>query len=110
MADDADFHFVVGLFSISDTVLSGTHIVRTSMARLDRQPGQYTSSHGIPARTAQRIVGDHSGERSAFHRSTTRSASFLGGTIGLMVSFSGRPLSHQFGSARATVSTTGMRS
>ena len=32
------------------------------------------SSHGVPAMTAQWMVGDHSGERSAFQRSTTRNA------------------------------------
>jgi hypothetical protein len=47
-------------------------IVRMSIARLDRQPGQCTSSHGMPAITAQRIVGDHSAhsvpcERRAGH-------------------------------------------
>jgi hypothetical protein len=41
------------------------------MARLVRHPGQCTSSHGVPAVMAHRIVGDHSGDRSAFHRSTT---------------------------------------
>jgi hypothetical protein len=43
------------------TLASGWRsIVRMSIARLDRQPGQCTSSHGMPAITAQRIVGDHS--------------------------------------------------
>jgi hypothetical protein len=40
-------------------------IVRMSIARLDRQPGQCTSSHGMPAITAQRIVGDHRAPRPA---------------------------------------------
>jgi hypothetical protein len=62
------------------TLASGWRsIVRMSIARLDRQPGQCTSSHGMPAITAQRIVGDHSPTRpaasAAFHRSTTRTAS-----------------------------------
>jgi hypothetical protein len=53
--------------------------VRMSIARLVRQPGQYTSSHGVPAVTAARIVGDHSAPRpaasAAFQRSMTASAS-----------------------------------
>jgi hypothetical protein len=34
--------------------------VRRSIARLVPQPGQKTSSHGVPAVSAARIVGDHS--------------------------------------------------
>jgi hypothetical protein len=49
------------------------------MARLVPQPGQNTSSHGVPASRAARIVGDHSVSRPAascsFHRSTTAFAS-----------------------------------
>jgi len=54
-------------------------MTRMSIARLVRQPGQYTSSHGMPANSAQRIVGDHSAPHpaasAAFQRSTTRTAS-----------------------------------
>jgi len=35
-------------------------MVRRSIARLVPQPGQNTSSHGVPASDAARIVGDHS--------------------------------------------------
>jgi len=49
------------------------------MARLVPQPGQCTSSHGVPAITAHRIVGDHSAprprDRAAFHSAMTRIAS-----------------------------------
>jgi hypothetical protein len=54
-------------------------MVRMSIARLVRHPGQYTSSHGVPAVVAHRIVGDHSAPRpaasAAFQRLTTRMAS-----------------------------------
>jgi hypothetical protein len=47
---------------------------RRSIARLVPQPGQNTSSHGVPAISAARIVGDHSTSRLAascsFQRST----------------------------------------
>jgi hypothetical protein len=47
---------------------------RRSIARLVPQPGQNTSSHGVPAISAARIVGDHSMSRLAascsFQRST----------------------------------------
>jgi hypothetical protein len=49
------------------------------MARLLRQPGQWMSSHGVPAITAHRIVGDHKAPRpdvsAAFQRSTAATAS-----------------------------------
>jgi hypothetical protein len=52
-------------------------IDRADIERLVRQPGQSTSSHGVPATTATRIVGDHHmsrpAARSRFHRSMTRS-------------------------------------
>jgi hypothetical protein len=35
-------------------------MVRKSIALLVPQPGQKTSSHGVPASIAARIVGDHS--------------------------------------------------
>jgi hypothetical protein len=62
------------------TLASGCRsIVRMSIARLVRQPGQCMSSHGVPAIRAQRIVGDHSAPHpsasAAFQRSTTRTAS-----------------------------------
>jgi hypothetical protein len=48
---------------------------RRSMARLVPQPWQNTSSHGVPAISAARIVGDHSTSRlpasCSFQRSTT---------------------------------------
>jgi hypothetical protein len=47
---------------------------RMSIARFVRQPGQYTSSHGVLATMAHRIVGDHSGDRSAFQWVTISSA------------------------------------
>jgi hypothetical protein len=53
--------------------------VRRSIARLVPQPGQKTSSHGVPATSAARIVGDHSMSRPVarrrFQRSMTSSAS-----------------------------------
>jgi hypothetical protein len=53
--------------------------VRRSIARLVPQPGQKTSSQGVPASSAARIVGDHSMSRPVakrrFQRSTTSSAS-----------------------------------
>jgi hypothetical protein len=53
--------------------------VRRSMARLVPQPGQKTSSHGVPASSAARIVGDQSMSRPApscpFQRSITALAS-----------------------------------
>jgi hypothetical protein len=48
-------------------------IVRMSIARLVRLPGQHTSSHGVPAMNAVRIVGDQAAS-AAFRRSTTRAA------------------------------------
>jgi hypothetical protein len=52
---------------------------RRSIARLVPQPGQNTSSHGVPAISAARIVGDYSMSRLAgicsFQRSTTAFAS-----------------------------------
>ena len=47
-------------------------------------------------RTAHRIVGDHSGKRSAFHRSTTCRGFFPR-------RFLGRPFLHELGSAEAAV-------
>jgi hypothetical protein len=38
---------------------------RRSIARLVPQPGQNTSSHGVPAISAARIVGDHNMSRLA---------------------------------------------
>src|SRR5262249_25938213 len=56
-----------------------------SMARLVRQPGQNTSSHGLPASSAARIVGDHSMSLPAascsFQRSTTALASAGAGPV-----------------------------
>jgi hypothetical protein len=53
--------------------------VRRSIALLVPQPGQNTSSHGVPASSAARMVGDYRLSRSRascpFHRSTTASAS-----------------------------------
>ena len=45
-----------------------------SIAWLVRQPGQYTSSHGVPAVTAHRMVGDHRGCRARLqaHGSSAR--------------------------------------
>jgi hypothetical protein len=52
--------------------------VRRSIALLVPQPGQKTSSHGVPATNAALIVGDHSMRpvaRRRFQRSMTSSAS-----------------------------------
>jgi hypothetical protein len=53
--------------------------IRRSIARLVTQPGQNMSSHGVPAISAARIVGDHSVSRlpasCSFQRSTTAFAS-----------------------------------
>jgi hypothetical protein len=53
--------------------------VRRSIARLVPHPGRKTSSHGVPATSAARMVGDHSMSRPVasrrFQRSTTSSAS-----------------------------------
>jgi hypothetical protein len=53
--------------------------VRRSIARLVPQPGQKTSSHGVPAISAARMVGDQSMSRPVakrrFQRSMTSSAS-----------------------------------
>jgi hypothetical protein len=53
--------------------------VRRSIARLVPQPGQKTSSHGVPATRAARIVGDQSMSRPVarrrFQQSMTSSAS-----------------------------------
>jgi hypothetical protein len=50
-----------------------------SMVRLVPQPGQNTSSHGVPATSAARMVGDHSMSRPVarrrFQRSMTSAAS-----------------------------------
>jgi hypothetical protein len=52
---------------------------QVTIARLVPQPGQNTSSHGVPAISAARIVGDHNMSRLAascsFQRSTTAFAS-----------------------------------
>jgi hypothetical protein len=52
---------------------------RRSIARLVPHPGQKTSSQGVPAISAARIVGDHNMSRPVakrrFHRSMTSSAS-----------------------------------
>jgi hypothetical protein len=48
--------------------------IRRSMMRLVPQPGQNTSSHGVPESSAARIVGDHMSRPAAsrsFQRSTT---------------------------------------
>jgi hypothetical protein len=54
---------------------AGRSTFRRSIARLVPQPGQNTSSQGVPAISAARIVGDHSMSRLAascsFQRSTT---------------------------------------
>jgi hypothetical protein len=49
--------------------------------RLVRQPGQYTSSHGVPATTAHRIVGDHSTDGTAFHRPVGSALGLMGGLV-----------------------------
>jgi hypothetical protein len=53
-------------------------IVRISIAPLIWQPGQYTSSHGMPATIAPRIVGDdrapRPGASARFQLSTTYTA------------------------------------
>ena len=46
--------------------------------------GQWISSHGVPAATAQWIVGTTVCDRSALRRSTRRSASVMGGVVGSM--------------------------
>jgi hypothetical protein len=58
------------------------------MARLVPQPGQKTSSHGVPASSAARIVGDHNMSRTAASCSFQRSIrvasarGFVGGEPG----------------------------
>jgi hypothetical protein len=60
--------------------------LRKSIARLVPQPGQNTSSHGVPAISAARMVGDHSMSRLAascsFQRRMTAWASAARGSIG----------------------------
>jgi len=57
--------------------------LRRSTARLVPQPGQNTSSHGVPAISAARIVGDHSMSRLAASCSFQRSmTAFARGGIG----------------------------
>ena len=48
--------------------------VRRSIARLVPHPGQKTSSQGVPASSAARIVGDHSMSRPVGRRRFHRSA------------------------------------
>jgi hypothetical protein len=56
----------------------GDRLLRRSIAWLVPQPGQKTSSEGVPAINAARIVGDHSMSRPVarrrFQRSMTSSA------------------------------------
>jgi hypothetical protein len=52
--------------------------VRRSMARLVTQPGQKTSSHGVPATSAALIVGDHSMSRPVASRRFQRFNDELG--------------------------------
>jgi hypothetical protein len=63
--------------------------VRRSIARLVPQPGQETSSQGVPASSAARIAGDHSMSRPVasrrFQRSRTSSASRARGAVRLQL-------------------------